>query len=96
LGEYSLNDFPIEGFAFAVYIVWHRVCGFAFVSLFEVRYKKGLSSFLGVPTRVSNDLLFPDFGFDFFVASRELGFLWQQVQHSDTLAAVILLKDRVS
>ncbi len=66
-----------------------------FVSWFEVRYKKGLPSFLGVPTGASKYLLFPDFGFDFFVASRQLGFLWRQVQHLDTLAAVFFLKDRV-
>jgi hypothetical protein len=66
-------------------------------SQLEVVFQKGLRSFLGIPPRVSNDLLFllfPGFSFDTFILRRKLGFLRRSLQPSDTLAAVWFLEDR--
>jgi hypothetical protein len=60
-------------------------------------FRKGLRSFLGVPPRVSNDLLsmlFPGFSFEVFILKRKLGFLRRSLRPSDTLAAVWFLEDR--
>jgi hypothetical protein len=60
-------------------------------------FRKGLCSFLGVPSRVSNDflsLLFPGFSFEFFIIRRKWGFLRRSLNPSDTLAAIFFLGDR--
>jgi hypothetical protein len=62
-----------------------------------VVFRKGLRSFLGVPSRVSNDfllMLFPDLSFDFFIAKRKLGFLRRTLNPSETYAAIFFLLDR--
>ncbi len=61
-------------------------------------FRKGLRSYIGVPNRVSNDLLFllfPGFSFGNFILSRKLGFLRRSLRPSDTLAAVWFLEDRL-
>jgi hypothetical protein len=64
----------------------------------ELSFRKGFRSFLGVPPRVSNDvlfLLFPGFSFPNFVLRRKLGFLRRSLCPVDTLAAVWFLEDRL-
>ncbi len=71
----------------------------ALVQSLEISFRKGFRSFLGVPTRVSNDclsLLFPGFSFETWVLCRKLGFLRRSTSPSDTLAAVWFLEDRAS
>ncbi len=63
-----------------------------------VHFRRGLRSFLGVPSRVSNDflsMLFPGFSFEGFLVKRKVGFLRRMLGPSDTLAAVLFLEDRV-
>jgi hypothetical protein len=63
----------------------------------SLAYRKGLRSFLGVPTRVSNDfllMLFPRLNFELFIAGRKLGFLRRSLSPSDTLASIFFLADR--
>jgi hypothetical protein len=65
----------------------------------DLSFRKGFRSFLGVPPRVSNDvlfLLFPSFSFSSFILSRKLGFLRRSLGPSDTLAAVWFLEDRLA
>ncbi len=60
-------------------------------------FRKGFRSFLGVPPRVSNDLLFilfPGFSFESFILRRKWGFLYRSMNPSDTLASVFFLVDR--
>jgi hypothetical protein len=64
----------------------------------SLAFRKGLRSFLGLPPRVSNDvlsLLFPSFSFGNFILKRKLGFLRRTLAPSDTLASVFFLKDRL-
>jgi hypothetical protein len=64
----------------------------------SVSFRKGFRSYLGVPNRVSNDLLFllfPGFSFENFILGRKLGFLRRSLRPSDTLAAVWFLEDRL-
>ncbi len=61
-------------------------------------FRKSLRSFLGVPTRVSNDFLsmiFPQLNFDLFIAKRKLGFLRRTLRPSDTLVSPFFLLDRL-
>jgi hypothetical protein len=63
----------------------------------DASFRKGFRSFLGVPPRVSNDvlfLLFPNFNFSAFILRRKLGFLRRSLRPSDTLASVWFLEDR--
>ncbi len=65
----------------------------------EVTYRKGLRAFIGIPNRVSNDvldLLFPDFSFELFFLKRKQGFLRRMSQTCDTLASVFFLEDRIT
>jgi hypothetical protein len=65
----------------------------------DLSFRKGFCSFLGVPPRVSNDvlfLLFPSFSFSNFILSRKLGFLRRSLCLSDMLAAVWFLEDRLA
>jgi hypothetical protein len=60
-------------------------------------FRRGIRSFFGVPSRVSNDflfMLFPDFCFDLFIAKRKLGYLRRMSEPTDTLAAAFFLADR--
>ncbi len=60
-------------------------------------FRKGLRSFIGVPPRVSNDLLFilfPGFSFESFILRRKWGFLRRTMNPCDTLASVFFLSDR--
>ncbi len=64
----------------------------------DLAFRKGFRAFLGVPPRVSNDvlfLLFPGFSFDGFILQRKLGFLRRSLGPSDTLASVWFLEDRL-
>ncbi len=64
----------------------------------SVHFRRGLRSFVGVPSRVSNDFLsmmFPSLSFDLFLAKRKLGFLRRMTGPSDTLASVFFLVDRI-
>jgi hypothetical protein len=64
----------------------------------ETHYRKGLRSFIGLPNRVSNnvlDLIFPDFSFlDLFLRKKH-GFLRRMSCPSATLASAFFLEDRV-
>ncbi len=67
-------------------------------SALSVHFRRGLRSFFGVPSRVSNDflfMLFPALSFDLFLAKRKLGFLRRMAGPSDTLASAVFLVDRV-
>jgi hypothetical protein len=67
-------------------------------SALAVHFRRGLRSFIGVPSKVSNDflfMLFPSFSFDLFLAKRKTGFLRRMLAPSDTLAAVAFLEDRL-
>jgi hypothetical protein len=67
-------------------------------SQLDLSFRRGFRSFLGVPPRVSNDvlfLLFPQFSFSNFILRRKLGFLRRSLCPSDTLAAVWFLEDRL-
>jgi hypothetical protein len=69
------------------------------VSELATMFRKGLRSFIGVPCRVSNDvldLLFPDFSFDLFFLKRKHGFLRRMTQPCETLAAAFFLEDRTT
>jgi hypothetical protein len=69
-----------------------------FVAELAGMFRKGLRSFIGVPNRVSNDLLdliFPDFSFDLFFLKRKHGYLRRMTQTCETLAAGFFLEDRV-
>jgi hypothetical protein len=67
------------------------------IQSFDVSFRKGLRSFLGVPSKVSNDclsVLFPGFSFEHFVLKRKWGFLNRTLAPSDTLAAILFVEDR--
>ncbi len=69
----------------------------ALASDLSIHFRRGLRSFIGVPSRVSNDflfMLFPSLSFDLFLAKRKLGFLRRMTGPSDTLASVFFLRDR--
>ncbi len=62
-------------------------------------YRKALRSFIGLPNRVSNnvlDLLFPDFTFLVFFLKRKHAFLRRMASPCNTLAPVFFLEDRVA
>jgi hypothetical protein len=64
-----------------------------------VAFRKGLRSFIGIPPRVSNDvldMLFPGFNFGHFILKKKLGFLRRSLSPTDTLAAIFFLEDRGS
>jgi hypothetical protein len=75
------------------------VCSASLVEVLTVIYRKGLRSFIGLPNRVSNDvldLLFPDFSFDLFFLRRMHGFLRRMACPCDTLASAFFTEDRVT
>jgi hypothetical protein len=62
-----------------------------------MHYRKALRSFIGLPNRVSNnvlDLLFPDFSFEIFFLKRKHGFLRRMANPCNTLAPVFFMEDR--
>jgi hypothetical protein len=62
-------------------------------------YRRALRSFIGLPNKVSNevlDLLFPDFSFELFSLRRKHGFLCRSTRPCQTLASVFFLEDRVT
>ncbi len=64
----------------------------------ETHYRKGLRSFIGLPNRVSNnvlDLIFPDFSFLDLFLKKKHGFLRRMSCPSATLASAFFLEDRV-
>jgi hypothetical protein len=65
----------------------------------ESQYRKALRSFIGLPNRVSNnvlDLLFPNFSFIDLFLKRKLGFLRRMTLPSGTLAPAFFLEDRTN
>jgi hypothetical protein len=67
-------------------------------SSLSLTYRKALRSFLGLPNKVSNDvldLIFPDFSFPLFILKRKHGFLRRMVEPCSTLAPVFFLEDRL-
>ncbi len=62
-------------------------------------YRKAVRSFIGLPNRVSNNvlnLLFPEFSFDTFYLKRKHGYLRRMATPCNTMASVFFLEDRVS
>jgi hypothetical protein len=63
----------------------------------ETQYRKALRAFIGLPNRVSNnvlDLLFPDFSFLGLFLKKKHGFLRRMTSSSATLAPAFFLEDR--
>jgi hypothetical protein len=61
-------------------------------------YRGALRAFIGLPNKVSNevlDLLFPEFSFELFFVRRKHGFLRRSALHVETLAAIFFMEDRV-
>jgi hypothetical protein len=65
----------------------------------NLAHRKALRSFIGVPNKVSNnvlDLIFPDFSFDLFISKRKHGFLRRMSRPCETLASAFFLEDRIT